>query len=105
MEEMSGRIKGFEPVPVEAIAEAVRNKNSKREYWITGELTEGEPKVMRIQRINHWRIDFETEEGKESILNVESRETEPIIRKIQEAFGKREEVILLKVRKKWTRKG
>lgn len=104
MEEISDRIKGFESVPVSALAEAIKNKNSKREYWITGELTEGKPKVMRVQRINHWRIDFETEDGKESILNIESREIEPIIRKIQEAFGKRDEVILLKVRKKWTKK-
>ena len=104
MEEISDRIKGFESVPIIALAEAIKNKNSKREYWITGELTEGKPKVMRIQRINHWRIDFETEDGKESILNIESREIEPIIRKIQEAFGKRDEVILLKVRKKWTKK-
>lgn len=104
MEEISDRIKGFESVPIEAIANIVRNKNSKREYWITGELTEGKPRVMRIQRINHWRVDFETEEGKESILNIESREVEPIIRKIQETFGKRDEVILLKVRKKWAKK-
>lgn len=105
MEEISDRIKGFESVPIIALAEAIKNKNSKREYWITGELTEGKPKVMRVQRINHWRIDFETEEGKESILNVESREIEPIIHKIQETFGKRDEVILLKVRKPWTKKG
>lgn len=105
MEEISDRIKGFEPVPVEALAEAIRNKDSKREYWITGELIEEKPRVMRIQRINRWRIDFETEKGKESILNVESREIEPIIHKIQETFGKRDEVILLKVRKPWTKKG